>query len=123
MSRIPIKRRNYMSMTNIDLTLATERAMHVRRLYHQLEAKSLGRVWTVKEDMLGFFTDVGLVGRLVMATEGPWGYGGDVKSELKDKLAESLWWILVLSERLNVDISEAFSSFTNRADTELTMSV
>ncbi|WP_227013714.1 nucleoside triphosphate pyrophosphohydrolase family protein [Paenibacillus psychroresistens] len=88
-----------------------------------METKSLGREWTVSEDMLGFFADVGLVGRLVMAAEGPWGYGGDVNGELKHKLAESLWWILVLSERLNVDISEAFSSFMSSTETKLTKSV
>lgn len=109
-----------MNTVNIDLTAAADRAMHVRRLYHKLEEHSLGRVWTVQEDMLGFFTDAGLVGRLVMAAEGTWGYGGNADAELKDKLAESLWWILVLSERLGIDISEAFTSFADRRETELT---
>ncbi len=108
-----------MSTTNIDLTAATERAVHVRNLYHQLEQQSLGRKWTIEEDMLGLFTDVGLVGRQVMAAEGTWGKGGDTQAELKHKLAESLWWILVLSDRLGVDISEAYTSFIDKLDTDL----
>lgn len=104
----------------IDLTLASQRSMHVRRLYNQLEEQILGRVWTVEEDMLGFFTDVGVVGRLVMAAEGPWGYSGDVDAELRSKLPECLWWILVLSHRLGIDITDSFTTFINKLHDELT---
>lgn len=105
---------------NIDFITATERAMHVRRLYHQIEEHINGKVWTIQEDMLGFVTDVGIVGRLVIAADGPWAYGGDVHVELEIKLSECLWWILVLSNRLGVDITEAFKSFVDKRDTELT---
>ena len=105
---------------NINFITATARAMHVRRLYHQIEEHINGKVWTIQEDMLGFVTDVGIVGRLVMAADGPWAYGGDVHVELESKLSECLWWILVLSARLGVDITEAFTSFVDNRDTELT---
>lgn len=106
-----------------DFSAATERAMHVRRLYQQLEVNNHKGAWTTEEDMLAFATDIGVLGRLVMATEGRWVYNGDVPAELRSKLAECLWWILVLSDRLGVDITEAFTSFIGRLDTDLMKSV
>ncbi|MCC5467928.1 hypothetical protein [Pelosinus baikalensis] len=97
--------------------------MRVRRLYQQLEKQYHENVWTTEEDMLAFSTDVGVLGRLIMASEGRWAYNGDVNSELKGKLAECLWWILVLSDRLGIDVNEAFTSFIDRLDIELERSV
>lgn len=108
-----------LSSAEFDFSAATERAMHVRRLYQQLEERNHKSVWTTEEDMLAFTTDIGVLGRLVMAAEGRWVYNGDVQTELRPKLAECFWWILVLSDRLGVDITEAFTSFIDRRDTEL----
>jgi len=107
----------------INLTTATERAMRVRRLYQKLEEQNHKGLWTTEEDMLAFTTDVGALGRLVMAAEDRWVHDGDVHTELKGKLAECLWWVLVLSDRLGIDITEAFTSFMDKLDTDLTISV
>jgi hypothetical protein len=111
------------SVEVVDFSAATERAMHVRRLYQQLEERNHNGAWTTEEDMLAFATDIGVLGRLVMAAEGRWVYNGEVQTELRSKLAECLWWILVLSDRLGVDITEAFTSFIDRLDRDLTKSV
>ena len=107
----------------IDFTAASERAMRVRSLYQQLEENNHNGAWTTEEDMLAFTTDIGVLGRLVMAAEGRWVYNGEVQPELRSKLAVCLWWILVLSDRLGVDITEAFMSFIDRLDSDLTKSV
>lgn len=107
----------------IDFTAATERAMRVRRFYQQLEEHNHNGAWTTEEDMLAFSTDIGALGRLVMAAEGRWVHDGDVKPELTAKLAECLWWILVLSDRLGVDMTEAFTSFMDKLDRDLAKSV
>jgi len=60
--------------------------------------------------MLGFTNDVGTVSRLILAKDGTWDIDGDVDAQLQHKLAESLWWILVLADRLDVDISSAYES-------------
>jgi len=104
---------------DIDLNTATERAMRVRRLYQQLEVKNHKTVWTTEEDMLAFVSDVGVLARLVMASEGRWVHGGDVHAELSGKMAECLWWLLVLSDRLGIDITEEFTSFMDKLDTKL----
>ncbi|SFL42000.1 nucleoside triphosphate pyrophosphohydrolase family protein [Pelosinus propionicus] len=103
----------------LDFSEATEQAMHVRMLYQKLEECNHKGAWTTEEDMLAFTTDVGVLGRLVMAAEGRWVYHGDVHAELGSKLAECLWWIFVLSDRLDVDITEAFTSFIGKLNTDL----
>lgn len=102
-----------------DFTTATERAMRVRRLYQQLEIENHKSIWTTEEDMLAFVSDVGVLARLVMASEGRWVHGGNLQSELKGKIAECLWWLLVLSDRLDIDITQEFTSFMDKLDTEL----
>lgn len=103
----------------IDFTAATERAMRVRRLYHQLEEQNHKTAWTTEEDMLAFVSDVGLLARLVMASEGRWVHGGNLHVEIRSKMAECLWWLLVLSDRLDIDITEEFTSFMDKLDTKL----
>ena len=93
-----------------DFTGAVERAMRIRTLYHELEQHHHGSPWTNQEDVLGLVHDVGELGRLVMATEGRWVHQGDLHQDLEAKLAECLWWILALSERLGIDLNRAFSA-------------
>jgi len=107
----------------IDLAAATARAMHVRRLYEQLERHIHGSSWTPPELMVGYLYDVGELGRLVMGAEGRWMHEGDLPKELADKLAECLWWTLVLSERLDVDMTRAFTAKMDALDLQLTASV
>ncbi|QJW47711.1 hypothetical protein HA075_19275 [bacterium BFN5] len=107
----------------IDFTAATEQAMRVRRFYQQLEEYKHNGAWTIEEDMLAFTTDIGALGRLVMAAEGRWVYDGEVKPELTNKLSECLWWILVLSDRLGINMTEAFTLFMDKLERELAKSV
>lgn len=104
---------------NAGLSAAGSRACAIRRLYHALEQDSMGRTWTVEEDMLGLVGDVGVLSRLLLATRGTWPLSGDVPADLRHKLAECLWWILVLAERLGVDIDDAFGAFASNLETEL----
>jgi NTP pyrophosphatase (non-canonical NTP hydrolase) len=103
----------------MDLHTATERATRVRGLYHQLEERHEGSPWTAKDDMLGLVNDIGTVSRLVMAAEGRWIPAGDLAEQTAGKLAECLWWILVLADRLGVDIDEAYATTMDRIESHL----
>ena len=91
------------------LASARDEALEVRRLYEILEQRFNGETWSLHELMLGFTNDVGYIGRLILAQEGTWGIDGDSEAELKHKLAETLWWVFVLAERLDIDIDQAFA--------------
>jgi NTP pyrophosphatase (non-canonical NTP hydrolase) len=104
----------------VDIAAASARAMHVRGLYEQMEERFHGSAWTPQELVVGFMQDVGDLGRLVMAAEGRWTHGDDLPADLGRELSECLWWVLVLAERLGVDITDAFTSTMDRLDARLT---
>lgn len=105
--------------SNTDFSDAIERSIRVRRIYHQLEELNHGSHWTTQEDVIGFVNDVGELGRMAMASEGRWLYKGDLEKDLPDKLAECLWWIFVLSDRLGVDLNSAFADKMNELENDL----
>ena len=98
---------------------ASERAMEVRAQYEVLENRINGKVWSLHELMIGFTNDVGTVGRLILADDGTWDIDGDVTAQLEHKLAESMWWVMVIAERLDIDIADAFASTMDRIGTGL----
>ena len=103
----------------ISLDAARNRAMEVRALYEVIERRVNGQVWTLHELMLGFSNDVGTVGRLILAHDGTWEIDGDVDAQLAHKLSESLWWVIVIAERLGIDISAAFADTMDRIESGL----
>lgn len=106
-------------MTNLPLNKIVERSIEIRSKYHLLEEKHHGSRWSVEEDALAFLTDAGLVGRLTMAQQGRWPTDDEDLTQLKHKLAESIWWLVVLSERMDIDIGEEIKAFLERTEARL----
>ena len=77
------------------------------------------RTRSLEEIMIGFSTDVETVGRLLLAQTGTWAIDGDVNAELNHKLAESLWWVLVLADKFDLNITDAFGSTMDSIETAL----
>ncbi|MBK5249669.1 MAG: hypothetical protein JJE50_09605, partial [Actinomycetales bacterium] len=67
------------------------------------------RTWSLEEIMIGFSTDVGTVGRLLLAHTGTWAIDGDVNAELKHKLAD----------KFDINITDAFGSTMDSIETAL----
>ncbi len=106
-------------MPEMNFREAVERAVQIRKSYHQLEKRYHGQEWTVTEDALAFLTDAGLVGRLVMAEQGRWPDGGATTIELEHKLGECLWWLIVLAERMQLDSCQALQNFLTKTEQQL----
>lgn len=106
-------------MKTLALNEIVERSIEIRSKYHLLEEKHHGSRWSVEEDALAFLTDAGLVGRLTMSQQGRWPSSDADSSQLKHKLAESIWWLVVLSERMEIDIGEALEAFLERTEARL----
>jgi hypothetical protein len=98
-----------MTQLSAGLSDARSEALAVRALYEVLEERFNGKTWSLHELMIGFSNDVGYIGRLLLASDGTWGIDGDVNAELKHKLAESMWWLFVLADKLDIDLDEAFA--------------
>lgn len=92
-----------------------KRSLDIREKYHQLEIKGNETQWTLEEDALAYLTDAGLVGRNVMSHEKTW-LKKDSAEELEHKLAENIWWLIVLADRTGIDIKEALEKFLTKTE-------
>jgi NTP pyrophosphatase (non-canonical NTP hydrolase) len=106
-------------MKDMNFSEAVERSVQIRINYHDLERQYHEKEWTVEEDALAFLTDAGLVGRLTMSQQGRWPTNGEAKSELEHKLGECIWWVIILAERMNIDINEALEKFLSKTEKQL----
>lgn len=97
-------------MASLNFEELKERSVKIRARYHELELAHHGSEWTVEEDALAFITDAGLVGRHVMSQQGRWPKA-NTEEELKHKIGESIWWLTVLAERMNINIETATDEF------------
>ncbi|MWB94340.1 MazG-like protein [Flavobacterium sp. GA093] len=91
------------------------RSLVIRKKYHELELLHHGSEWTVEEDALAFLTDAGLVGRNIMSQQQRWPKA-NTDSELEHKLGESIWWLIVLANRTDIDIKEALEHFLSKTE-------
>jgi len=103
-------------MEELNFNAAIERSLKIRERYHELEIQHHGSEWTVEEDALAFLTDAGLVGRLTMSQQGRWPSGNDYGKDLEHKLGESIWWLVVLAKRMDIDIQDAFDKFLTKTE-------
>ena len=110
-------------MKKLPFSAAVARSQKIRDIYHQLELKHHGSEWTIEEDALAFLTDAGLVGRLAMAQQGRWPLGEDSAHELEHKLGECIWWLIVLAERMEIDVESALESFLAKTERQLKSSL
>jgi len=92
------------------------RSLRIRKLYHELEVQHHGSEWSVEEDALAFLTDAGLVGRLTMAQQGRWPSGNESNAELEHKLGENIWWLIVLAQRMDIDIQDVMNKFLTKTE-------
>jgi hypothetical protein len=102
-----------MAETNFKEIIA--RSKKIREGYHQLEREHHGSEWTVQEDALAFLTDAGLVGRHTMSQQERWP-AKNTENELEHKLGECIWWLVVLADRMNIDIDEATDKFLTKTE-------
>lgn len=93
----------------MDLEEVIKRSNKIRERYHELELKHHGSKWTVEEDLLALSNDIGNLNRLVMTKFNR--YYDETPYELEHKLAENIWWLIELSNRLNVDIERELEKF------------
>ena len=83
------------------------RARRVRTLYQQKEREDYGREWSTAEFALGFVKDVGDLAALIQQSLGVRGSRSkeEVKNNLSHELADCLWAILILADKLQINLA------------------
>ena len=86
------------------------RARHIRSLYEEYERENYGREWSTAEIVLGLMGDLGDLAKLIQAHLGIRGTlpAQEIEAELAHELADCLWSILVLSDKLQINLGDAF---------------
>ncbi len=102
-------------MSNNNFDDIINRSLEIRKKYHELEVQHHGSEWTVEEDALAFLTDAALVGRNIMSQQQRWPKANS-QSELEHKLGETIWWLIVLTNRSDIDIKEAMDNFLSKTE-------
>ena len=102
-------------MASLNFEQLKERSLKIRQRYHELERIHHESEWNVEEDALAFLTDAGLIGRHVMSQQGRWPKENTAE-ELKHKIGESIWWLTILAERMNINIEEATEEFLSKTE-------
>ncbi|WP_433764038.1 MazG-like protein [Flavobacterium ginsenosidimutans] len=102
-------------MASLNFEELKQRSVEIRKRYHELEIAHHGSEWTIEEDALAFLTDAGLVGRHVMSQQGRWPKA-NTDEELKHKIGESIWWLTVLAERMNINIETVTEDFLAKTE-------
>ncbi|MEY8461761.1 MazG-like protein [Streptococcus merionis] len=98
-----------------------ERSLAIRKTYRNLEIKHHGSEWTIEEDLLGLSNDIGNLNRLAMTKQGR--YYDETPYSLEQKLAENIWWLVELSERLNIDLETELEAFLSEKEKRFGISV
>ncbi|MGT2929110.1 MazG-like protein [Streptococcus dentasini] len=93
------------------------RSRAIRQAYHSLEVKYHQSEWTIEEDLLALSNDIGNLQRLVMTKQGR--YYDETPYTLEQKLAENLWWLIELAQRLDVDIQTELETFLSEKEKQL----
>jgi NTP pyrophosphatase (non-canonical NTP hydrolase) len=83
------------------------KALAVRAAYEAYEKKKFGKNWSRENIAQGFVGDVGDLMKLVMAKEGLRKID-DVDEKLRHELSDCLWSIIVLADKYNIDLEQAF---------------
>jgi len=90
-----------------DLLDLQKRAKEIAECYAGLNKRQGRSVWSTKDRMMGFVTDVGELNELVMAKEGLRDVN-DADTKLAHELSDCLWSILLLADHYGVDLEHAF---------------
>lgn len=91
-----------------------KRSIAIREAYHKLEEANHGSRWSIEEDLLALSNDIGNLQRLVMTKQGR--YYDETPYRLESKLAENIWWLLELANRLDIDVEAEMEEFLSEKE-------
>ena len=92
----------------MEFAAVIQQALAVRGEFAGFEVRNYGREWTTEELTLGLMKDVGDLAALVQASEGV-RHAEDVGQAIGHELSDCLWSVIVLADRLGVDLEAAFT--------------
>jgi len=91
----------------MDFQSIINRARTVRAMYAEFEVARCGKEWSTGQIFQGFVGDVGDLSKLISAKEGIRSTTY-VDNKLAHEFADCLWCLIVLADRLGINLERAF---------------
>lgn len=84
-----------------------------------MEKQHHDKEWSVEEDALTFLNDAALVWRLTMSQQERWPMSGDTAAEFERKISECVWWLVVLADCMDVNLTDSMAEFLSKVEKHL----
>lgn len=94
------------------------RALEIRAEYQIYEEKTYGKCWTREQIAQGFVGDVGDLMKLVLAKSGVRDIE-EADEKIAHELSDCLWSVIVLANKYNVDLENAFTKTMDRLESRV----
>jgi NTP pyrophosphatase (non-canonical NTP hydrolase) len=94
----------------MELGEAVAEAVRIRAEFSSYEQRHYGREWTLSDLVSGLATDVGDLARLVQAKQGLRPAQDGLEAALAHEVADCLWAVFVIADRVGVDVPTAFTA-------------
>lgn len=101
----------------MDLEQLQTRALEIVDHYAQLNQQANRPQWEVAEYMQAFVGDVGDLAKLIMAKNN-FREITDHDSKIAHELSDCLWAILVIANKLNIDLEKSFQATMDTIETK-----
>ena len=92
----------------MDFTLSVKRALEIREKYDALNKRENRTAWEVNDYAQALGGDVGDLLKLLMMKKGLRKSVDDLDSKIEHELADCLWAVYVISDKLGIDIEKSF---------------
>ncbi|HPD99334.1 nucleotide pyrophosphohydrolase [Candidatus Saccharibacteria bacterium] len=103
----------------MDYKTMQQRALQISNLYDMLNKKHAQKIWNEQDVMAGFVGDVGDLSKLIMAKNNLRSKD-NVDEDLAHELIDCLCSLLVLADKLGIDLDQAFIKTMDSLEKKLT---
>lgn len=95
-----------------------KKSKKIREKYHELEEKYHWKKWSIEDDILAYLSDSWVLARNFMSEKNirP---KTDSLEEFEHKLAENIWWLIIIADRNNLDISSCLEKFLKKTEEKI----
>ncbi|MCB9816938.1 nucleotide pyrophosphohydrolase [Candidatus Nomurabacteria bacterium] len=103
----------------MDYKTMQQQALQISNLYDMLNKKHAQKIWNEQDVMAGFVGDVGDLSKLILAKNNLRSKD-NVDEALAHELSDCLWSLLVLADKLGIDLDQAFIKTMDSLEQKLT---
>lgn len=96
----------------------TRKAKHIEELYRKHGQSKGMKEWEAAEYLQGLMGDVGDLAKLIMAKNNLRD-GEDIDEKIKHELADCLWSIVIIADKLGIDLEESFTRTMTQIEKKL----